>query len=119
MDDRRTAEGVEHLQTAARELLSAARAFLDVVEEVVEDPERVSNAAQGVSEQAFIGKLDDLAMRSYEDQCAPANPRMPMLDDMKALMTAAYYGTSLQDVRAGRTAAGEAEPSAQETVPVP
>ena len=50
MDDRRTAEGVEHLQTAARELLSAARAFLDVVEEVVEDPERVSNAAQGVSD---------------------------------------------------------------------
>ena len=50
MDDRRTTEGVEHLQAAARELLSAARAFLDVVEEVVEDPEKVSNAAQGVSD---------------------------------------------------------------------
>ena len=73
-----------------------------------------SFAAQGVSEQAFIGKLDDLAMRSYEDQCAPANPRMPMLDDMKDLMTAAYYGTSLKDVRSRRTAAGEAEQSAQE-----
>ena len=74
-----------------------------------------SFAAQGVSEQAFIGKLDDLAMRSYEDQCAPANPRMPMLDDMKDLMTAAYYGTSLQDVRSRRTATGVAEKSAQET----
>lgn len=73
-----------------------------------------SFAAQGVSEQAFIGKLDDLAMRSYEDQCAPANPRMPMLDDMKDLMTAAYYGTSLQDVRSRRTAAGAAEEPAQE-----
>ena len=50
MDDRRTTEGVEHLQAAARELLSAARAFLDVVEEVVEDPEKVSNAASGVSD---------------------------------------------------------------------
>ena len=75
----------------------------------------VSFAAQGVSEQAFIGKLDDLAMRSYEDQCAPANPRMPMLDDMKDLMAAAYYGTSLEDVRYRRTAAGMAEQSAQET----
>ncbi|MCV2394109.1 bifunctional acetaldehyde-CoA/alcohol dehydrogenase [Actinotalea sp. M2MS4P-6] len=64
-----------------------------------------SFAAQGVSEQAFIGKLDDLAMRSYEDQCAPANPRMPMLDDMKDLMAAAYYGTSLAEVRAERAAA--------------
>ncbi len=70
--------------------------------------------AQGVSEAAFIGKLDDLAMRSYEDQCAPANPRMPMLDDMKDLMAAAYYGTSLQDVRRRRAASAD-ERSAQET----
>ncbi|MBX9245688.1 bifunctional acetaldehyde-CoA/alcohol dehydrogenase [Actinotalea ferrariae] len=75
-----------------------------------------SFAAQGVSEQAFMGKLDDLAMRSYEDQCAPANPRMPMLADLKDLMTAAFYGTSLQDVRSRRTAAGAAEQSAQEAV---
>lgn len=70
--------------------------------------------AQGVPEQAFIGKLDDLAMRSYEDQCAPANPRMPMLDDMKDIMTAAYYGTSLQDVRRRRAASAD-ERSTQET----
>ena len=73
-----------------------------------------SFAAQGVSEEAFIGKLDDLAMRSYEDQCAPANPRMPMLDDMKDIMTAAFYGTSLEDVRARRAASGEPEQPAQE-----
>ena len=55
MDDRRTTEGVEHLQAAARELLGAARAFLDVVEEVVEDPERVSSAAHGVSDLLRTG----------------------------------------------------------------
>ena len=32
------------------------------------------------------------ALNAYEDQCAPANPRMPMLDDMQELMRAAYYG---------------------------
>ncbi len=67
--------------------------------------------AQGVSEHAFIGKLDDLAMRSYEDQCAPANPRMPMLEDMKDLMTAAFYGTSLEDVRQRRAASAEDRPT--------
>ncbi len=72
--------------------------------------------AQGVSEADFIGKLDDLAMRSYEDQCAPANPRMPMLEDMKEIMTAAYYGTSVEDVRTQRTASGTAAP-AQEADP--
>src|SRR5690606_34523788 len=66
--------------------------------------------AQGVDEHSFMGRLDDLAMRAYEDQCAPANPRMPMLEDMKDLMTAAYYGTSVEEVRARRAARGKAEP---------
>ena len=55
--------------------------------------------AQGVDEHDFIARLDELAMDSYRDQCAPANPRMPMLDDMKLLMTAAYYGISMDDAR--------------------
>ncbi|GAA4627756.1 bifunctional acetaldehyde-CoA/alcohol dehydrogenase [Cellulomonas oligotrophica] len=58
--------------------------------------------AQGVDEQEFMTRLDEVAMGAYEDQCAPANPRMPMIADMKDLMTAAYYGTSLEDVRGRR-----------------
>ncbi|MFC4613863.1 bifunctional acetaldehyde-CoA/alcohol dehydrogenase [Cellulomonas algicola] len=64
--------------------------------------------AQGVAEQEFMSRLDEVAMGAYEDQCAPANPRMPMIDDMKDLMTAAYYGTSLEDVRHRRTEQQEA-----------
>ena len=41
-------------------------------------------------------------MAAYGDQCAPANPRMPMLADMRTLMEAAYYGTSFDEVRAHR-----------------
>ena len=48
MEDNRSAEGVEHLQAAARELLLAARSFLNVVEEVVEDRDRLAGAASGV-----------------------------------------------------------------------
>jgi len=57
---------------------------------------------QGVDEANFIGRLDEVAMAAYEDQCAPANPRMPMLADMRTLMEAAYYGTSFDEVRAQR-----------------
>jgi len=38
-------------------------------------------------------------MQAYEDQCAPANPRMPMIDDMKIMMEAAYYGLTWDDVK--------------------
>ncbi|RYV52034.1 bifunctional acetaldehyde-CoA/alcohol dehydrogenase [Pengzhenrongella frigida] len=71
-----------------------------------------SFAAQGVSEADFIGRLDELAMGSYEDQCAPANPRMPMRADMKELLTAAYYGTSVADVRARQSQAAAAPAAA-------
>ncbi|MFF0746241.1 bifunctional acetaldehyde-CoA/alcohol dehydrogenase [Streptomyces sp. NPDC004111] len=48
--------------------------------------------AEGVDEEAFLAALPQQALNAYADQCAPANPRMPMIDDMKALMTRAYYG---------------------------
>ncbi|MFH9861157.1 bifunctional acetaldehyde-CoA/alcohol dehydrogenase [Streptomyces sp. NPDC017202] len=48
--------------------------------------------ALGVDEKAFTEALPQQALNAYEDQCAPANPRMPMLDDMQDLMRAAYYG---------------------------
>ncbi|GAA2893852.1 aldehyde-alcohol dehydrogenase [Actinoplanes cyaneus] len=51
-----------------------------------------SFAALGVDERAFLAALPQQALNAYEDQCAPANPRMPMLDDMQGLMRAAYYG---------------------------
>ncbi|MFI6052129.1 bifunctional acetaldehyde-CoA/alcohol dehydrogenase [Streptomyces violascens] len=47
---------------------------------------------EGVDETAFIEALPVQAMNAYADQCAPANPRMPMIDDMLELMTRAYYG---------------------------
>ncbi|SCG61468.1 bifunctional acetaldehyde-CoA/alcohol dehydrogenase [Micromonospora halophytica] len=51
-----------------------------------------SFAAIGVDEAAFEAALPQQALNAYSDQCAPANPRMPMLDDMQQLMRAAYHG---------------------------
>ncbi|OII62094.1 bifunctional acetaldehyde-CoA/alcohol dehydrogenase [Streptomyces sp. CC77] len=46
----------------------------------------------GVDEAAFLAALPQQALNAYADQCAPANPRMPMLAEMEQLMTLAYYG---------------------------
>lgn len=43
-------EGVEHVQRAAREMIKAARSFLDLVEEVVDDPDRITEAAASVAD---------------------------------------------------------------------
>ena len=48
----------------------------------------------GVDEDYFWSILDQIGMRAYEDQCAPANPRIPQIEDMKDIAIAAYYGVS-------------------------
>ena len=48
--DSRSAEGIEHVQRAAREMIKAARSFLDLVEEVVDDPDRITEAAASVAD---------------------------------------------------------------------
>lgn len=52
MNDERAARGVEHLQAAAMEMIAAARAFLDVVEDVVADPEKVADVVSAVGSVA-------------------------------------------------------------------
>jgi ParB-like chromosome segregation protein Spo0J len=50
----RAAEGVEHLQAAALELIEAARAFLDVAEDLVTDRDRVADALTSLSSLAEV-----------------------------------------------------------------
>ncbi|EMF52000.1 alcohol dehydrogenase [Streptomyces sp. SID5476] len=47
----------------------------------------------GVDGRASLDALRQQAMNAYEDQCAPAKPRTPMLYDMRELMRTAYYGS--------------------------
>ena len=56
----------------------------------------------GVDEDYFWSVLDQIGMRAYEDQCAPANPRIPQIEDMKDIAIAAYYGVSQAEGRAMR-----------------
>ncbi|MDP4152138.1 MAG: bifunctional acetaldehyde-CoA/alcohol dehydrogenase [Bacillota bacterium] len=46
----------------------------------------------GVNEGAFFANLDELADRAFEDQCTTANPRLPLVSEIKDILTKAYYG---------------------------
>ena len=54
MTDERAAEGVEHLQRAALEMIAAAKAFLDVAEDLVRDPAAASTVVQTA---AALGRM--------------------------------------------------------------
>ena len=40
----------------------------------------------------FLKQLDDLSIRAYDDQCTGANPRYPLVSEIREIYLAAYYG---------------------------
>ena len=46
----------------------------------------------GIDEQEFLAKVDMLADRAFEDQCTTANPRLPLVEEIKDMLINSYYG---------------------------
>ena len=46
----------------------------------------------GIEEQEFLAKVDMLADRAFEDQCTTANPRLPLVTELKQILLDSYYG---------------------------
>ena len=46
----------------------------------------------GIDEKEFLAKVDMLADRAFEDQCTSANPRVPLVSEIKQIMLDSYYG---------------------------
>ncbi|WP_412513527.1 bifunctional acetaldehyde-CoA/alcohol dehydrogenase [Shewanella indica] len=51
----------------------------------------------GVTEADFLDKLDELAEDAFDDQCTGANPRYPLISELKALLLASFYGEVYRD----------------------
>ena len=49
-------------------------------------------ADYGVSEEAFLSTLDEMTENAFDDQCTGANPRYPLMSELKQMYLNAYYG---------------------------
>ncbi len=75
----RTAQKIERLLTWLEEL----KKDLDIP---------LSIQAAGVNEADFLAKVDELSVEAFDDQCTGANPRYPLISELKDVLLAAYYG---------------------------
>ncbi len=50
----------------------------------------------GIDEAEFLAKVDMLADRAFEDQCTTANPRVPLVTELKQILMDSYYGKEIQ-----------------------
>ncbi len=74
-----TEEGINSLISAISDLMKQLHMPLSIRE-------------CGVPEDKFMQALDELADKAFEDQCTTANPRMPLVSELKDIYLKAYYG---------------------------
>ena len=52
-------------------------------------------ADYGVDEKYFLDTLDDMCEKAFDDQCTGANPRYPLISEIKEMFLKAYYGNAI------------------------
>ena len=65
-------------------------AQIDALKEKIGIPATIQ--AAGVGEENFLASLDRMSEDAFDDQCTGANPRYPLIEEIKAMYRRAYYG---------------------------
>ena len=95
----RYAEIADHLgfregNTEAK--INALLTWLDELKTELNIPHSIKDA--GVDEADFMAAVDDIAEQAFDDQCTGANPRYPLISELKEILIASYYGKDYEDV---------------------
>jgi acetaldehyde dehydrogenase/alcohol dehydrogenase len=63
---------------------------IDELKKRVNIPKTISEA--GVSKESFYGTLDEMAESAFDDQCTGANPRYPLISEIKQMYINVFEG---------------------------
>ncbi|MBS1211087.1 MAG: bifunctional acetaldehyde-CoA/alcohol dehydrogenase, partial [Proteobacteria bacterium] len=71
-------------------------AWVDELKQTLGIPPSIQ--AAGVPEAAFLAAVDHLAEQAFDDQCTGANPRFPLISELKQILLDSYYGREYRDL---------------------
>ncbi len=75
------------------ELVEALIKKLKELQEAVGQPKTIQEAlGDKVTEEQFLARLDQMTEDAFDDQCTGANPRYPLMSEIKEMYLNAYYG---------------------------
>lgn len=67
--------------------------LIKAIQELMKDLNMPTSIKEcGVDETEFMNKLDSLSEHAHDDQCTGANPRYPLVEEIKEIYKKAYYG---------------------------
>lgn len=73
------------------EMFEALLARLDKLKEAVGIKKTIRD--YGIEESEFLAKLDEMTLQAFDDQCTGANPRYPLMSEIREMYLQAYYGS--------------------------
>ena len=89
----RYASIADHLKLGGKTETEKVQKLIDAIEKLKAElniPKCIKDA--GVNEADFLAKVDALSEEAFDDQCTGANPRYPLITEIKDLYIKAYYG---------------------------
>ncbi|MEB2845159.1 bifunctional acetaldehyde-CoA/alcohol dehydrogenase [Rhizobiales bacterium RZME27] len=89
----RYAEIARHLELGGKNDAESVEKLLLWLEQLKRDLDiPASIQAAGVAEADFLAQVDKLAEMAFDDQCTGANPRYPLIGEIRQVLLASYYG---------------------------
>ena len=89
----RYAQVADHLGLKGKTDMDKVNALIAAIEALKEACDiKSSIKAYDITEEAFAASLDEMAMQAFDDQCTGANPRYPLVEELKELYWKAYHG---------------------------
>lgn len=94
----RYAKIADHLGLAGNTEAEKVELLLKAIDELqnkVNMPKTIKDA--GVSEVKFFETLDEMVEQAFDDQCTGANPRYPLMKELKEMYITSYYGENAKN----------------------
>ncbi|WP_075181921.1 bifunctional acetaldehyde-CoA/alcohol dehydrogenase [Pantoea sp. 1.19] len=98
---RRYAEIADHLQLTTAgdrtgDKIARLLAWLDELKQSLGIPASLREA--GVQEADFLARVDRLAEDAFDDQCTGANPRYPLIAELRQILLDTFYGRAYREI---------------------
>ena len=84
------AHDFDYLEDKANEVFEKLIDKLEELKKVIEIKPTIKD--YGVDEAYFLETLDEMTEQAFNDQCTGANPRYPLMSELKEIYLKAYYG---------------------------
>ena len=89
--DRKYADLAKRLGLPAKTTEEGVNSLIKAIKELMEKIDMHTSFSEEISdEKAYFDKVDELAEKAFEDQCTTANPKLPLIPELKQILIDAY-----------------------------